>query len=72
MNSEEKEQRMNAIGKDLQNQHLPNYTPSYKYTNEEVWAYWKRNPMKSIKDPTKKQRPTKKEKKYTDDELASK
>ena len=49
MNSNETEQRMNAIGKDLQNQHLPNYTPSYKYTNEEIWAYWKRNPMKPVK-----------------------
>ena len=48
MNSE-KDQRMDAIGKDLQNQHLANYTPSYKYTNEEIWAYWKRNPMKPVK-----------------------
>ena len=41
--------RRKYIGEDLKNQHLKNYKPIYTYTNDEIFEYWKKNPMKPVK-----------------------
>jgi hypothetical protein len=41
--------RRNNIGEHLKNQHLKTYKPIYTYTNDEIFEYWKNNPMKPVK-----------------------